>query len=170
MAPAWLWIVLAFVGLQRVAELLYASATAKRLDARGAVWVREDGYGLLVIVHVLLFVGCAAEALWAPWANEGWWSVAGALLYAFGAGLRYASMAALRARWSTRVYRLDGAPLVRTGPYRLLRHPIYTGVFLELVGIPMLAGLWATLAVVTVLHVVGLRRRIVAEERALGLS
>ena len=170
MAPAWLWIVLAFVGVQRVAELVYARRTARRLSARGAAWVAEDGYGLLVAVHALLFVACVAEGLWAPWAGEGWWTFAGALLYAAGAALRYTSMAALGPRWSTRVYALVGEPLVASGPYRWIRHPIYRGVFLELLGIPMLAGLWGTLAVVALLHAAALRRRIRIEEQAIGLA
>lgn len=170
MVPEWLWAVLAFVGIQRVLELLYARRAARRLSEAGAKWVPEDGYGLIVAVHVLMFVGCVAEGLWAPWAQAGWWTFAGAFLYALGAALRYTSMAALKERWSTRVYTLPGAPLVASGPYRYLRHPIYLGVFLELVGIPMLGGLWLTLGAIAMLHVVALRRRIAIEERALGLD
>lgn len=170
MAPAWLWFVLALVGLQRLAELIYARIAARRLTAAGAQWIAEDGYGLLVAVHVLVLAGCAVEGLFAPWSREGWWTFAGAFLYAMGAALRYSSMAALRGRWSTRVYTLAGEPLVSRGPYRWMRHPIYTGVFLELIGIPLMGGLWLTLVLVTVLHVVALRRRIAVEEQALGLD
>jgi len=170
MAPAWLWIVLGALGVLRVAELAVAHHAARRLTRMGARWVAEDGYVLLVVVHVLLFAGCLAEGLWASWAREGWWTFAGAFLFAVGMGLRYSSMAALGERWSTRVYALPDAPLVTKGPYRWMRHPIYAGVFLELVAIPMLAGLWITLAGVAVLHVVALRRRIRIEETALGLS
>jgi len=170
MVPFWLWVVLALVGLQRVLELLYARKAAKRLSAAGARWIPEDGYGLIVAVHVLLFVGCVAEGLWAPWPQAGWWTFAGGFLYALGAALRYTSMAALKERWSTRVYTLPGAPLVASGPYRYVRHPIYLGVFLELLGIPLLGGFWLTLLVLTMLHIVALRRRIRIEERALGLD
>ncbi|MCA1818482.1 MAG: isoprenylcysteine carboxyl methyltransferase family protein [Thermoplasmatota archaeon] len=170
MAPAWLWIVLAAVGLQRLLELAYARVQARRLTAAGAQWVPEDGYGFLVAVHILLFAGVVTEGLLAPWAAEGWWTFAGAFLYAAGAALRYTAMAALGRRWSTRVYTLPGDPLVATGPYRWMRHPVYAGVALELIGIPLLAGLWATLAAVTFLHAFALRRRIRIEEQALGLA
>src|SRR5687767_2403335 len=98
----WLWVVLALLALLRVAELVYARLAARRLTRMGARWVREDGYGALVAVHVLLFAGCIAEGWFAPWAREGWWTVLGALLFAAGSALRYASMSALGRRWSTR--------------------------------------------------------------------
>ena len=169
MALAWLWIVLAALALLRVAELALAAFAARRLTRMGAQWVREDGYLLLVVVHVLVFALCAVEGYWAPWATEGWWTGAAAFLFAVGMALRYSSMAALGPRWSTRVYTLPGSELVTRGPYRWMRHPIYVGVFLELVAIPLLAGLWLTLVGVGVLHIVALRRRIDVEERALGL-
>lgn len=170
MAPSWLWLVLACLALLRVGELMYARVAARRLSARGAKWVQEDGYGLIVLVHVLLFAGVLAEGMLAPWVRAGWWTFAGAFLFALGSALRYASMAALGWRWHTRVYQLQGHPLVHRGPYAWMRHPIYVGVFLELVAIPLLAGLWLTLLLLAALHLVALRRRIRVEERALGLT
>jgi methyltransferase len=78
-------------------------------------------------------------------------------------------MAALGWRWNTRVYVLPQAPLVATGPYRFLRHPIYVGVALELAGFPLMLGLWGTLAGIALLHPFAVLRRIRLEERALGL-
>jgi methyltransferase len=164
----WFILVLALVVVQRIGELWHARRTAQRLERRGAQWVPADGYGLLFVVHVLLIAGALAEAIFAPWADVGWWTVAGALLFGVGAALRYASMLALGDRWSTRVYILD-EPLVKAGPYRWLRHPIYVGVTLELAGIPMMAGLWVTLVVVAALNALALARRIRVEERALGI-
>lgn len=161
----WLWPAIGLLGAQRVAELLYARRTARGLLARGARPVRPDGYAAIVAVHVLFFAGCLAEGLWAGWRGLGWWTWAGAALFLAGEALRYGSMAALGPRWSTRVFVLDG-PLVRRGPYRFLRHPIYVGVCLELAGFAMAFGLWATMAGATLLNLLALRRRIRIEEGA----
>src|SRR5262249_54642614 len=40
----------------------------------------------------------------------------------------------LGANWSGTVTLKEGHELIRSGPYRLIRHPIYTGILLALVG------------------------------------
>jgi methyltransferase len=157
------------LGAQRVAEMMYARSTARRLRQAAARLVAHDGYAAIVVVHGLFFVGCLVEGAWSPWDGFGWWSAAGVLLFFTGQALRYWSMATLGWRWNTRVYVLPAAPLVAGGPYRILRHPIYIGVILELAGFPLAFGLWGTLVVVAMLHPVVLLRRIRSEEHALGL-
>lgn len=161
---------LAVLAAQRGAEILYARRTAQALAAKGARFVRDDGFGLILVVHGLWFAGLGLESLLSPYAALGWWTWAGASLWLAGATLRYSSMAALGLRWNTRVWVLPSAPLVARGPYRWLRHPIYVGVALELVGVPLAFGAWATVLGLLPLHGVALARRIKAEERALGLA
>ena len=43
----------------------------------------------------------------------------------------------LGALWSGRITRKEGHRVVDTGPYRLVRHPIYTGILLALLGSTM---------------------------------
>jgi len=54
-----------------------------------------------------------------------------------------------------------------TGPYRVLRHPSYTGLLLVLVGIGLLLGNWLSLLAVAVAATAALVYRIGVEERAL---
>lgn len=160
------WAALAIVGVQRLAELAYARRTSAGLEARGARAVRPDGYAAIVAVHILFFVGCAAEAILSPWAGLGTWTWVGAGAFVVGAFLRYWSMAVLGDRWSTRVYVVDH-PLVARGPYRLLRHPIYLGVSLEIAGFALAFGLWGTLSMASVGNGLALHRRIRTEVAAL---
>lgn len=160
---------LAFVGAQRIAELLYARHTAKGLAAQGARPVRPDGMGAIVAVHALFFAGCLAEGWWRG-IGSGWWTPLGIGVFTAGGVLRYWSMATLGRRWSTRVWVLPEAPLVEKGPYRFLQHPIYLGVTFELLGFALAFGLLFTTLVVPSLNVLAVRNRIRIEERALGLA
>ena len=158
----------AALAVLRLAELGYARFCAARLKSMGAVFVRQDGYGAIVAVQTGLLVGCGLEAWFTPWAAPTW-AVGGWAALAGGIALRYWSMAALGPRWNTRVFVLRDAPLVARGPYRFLRHPIYLGVTLEVLGLGILCSAWITLAAVVPLHTIVTLRRIRLEEGALGL-
>jgi protein-S-isoprenylcysteine O-methyltransferase Ste14 len=58
-------------------------------------------------------------------------------------------------------------PVVAAGPYRVLRHPSYTGLLLALAGLGLAAANWVSLAGVVILPLAALLWRIHAEERAL---
>ena len=73
---------------------------------------------------------------------------AGATVYAAGVALRYWAFHTLRHQWHVDVSdTTDGARyLVCDGPYRLMRHPLYLGACLEIVGLPLFLGAgWALL-------------------------
>ena len=48
----------------------------------------------------------------------------------------------LGAYWSARVTLKEGHQLIRSGPYALVRHPIYTGMFLAALGTALVGGEW----------------------------
>jgi protein-S-isoprenylcysteine O-methyltransferase Ste14 len=56
--------------------------------------------------------------------------------------------------------------VIDTGPYAVVRHPMYASAFLYLIGIPLLLGSWYALWMVPV-FVAGLASRAVFEERLL---
>ncbi len=58
-------------------------------------------------------------------------------------------------------------PVVTGGPYRVLRHPSYTGLLLALAGLGLTAANWVSFAGVVVLPLAAMLWRIHAEERAL---
>ena len=61
-------------------------------------------------------------------------------------------------------------PVVDTGPYRLLRHPSYTGLLLAFVGCGLMLGNWVSTAGAVVVVLVALVYRIRIEERALTVA
>jgi protein-S-isoprenylcysteine O-methyltransferase Ste14 len=64
--------------------------------------------------------------------QEVWWL--GLLLFATGVLLRYWGILHLKEQFTRDVSVQRGDKLVSTGPYRKLRHPLYTGLFAIVVG------------------------------------
>ena len=160
---------LALLAVQRGAEVAQSAANSRRLRARGAVEHGRGHYPLLVALHVLWPLGLIAEVLGAnarPWRSWPLWL----LLLLAAQGLRFAAMAALGERWTTRVLVLPGEPLLRRGPYRWLRHPSYVAVTLELVAAPLLFGAWRTALAAAAGNLALLAVRVRVEERDPSVS
>ena len=66
----------------------------------------------------------------------------GAALTALGVALAIWARWNLGRNWSDRVVLKVDHELIRSGPYRYLRHPIYTGVLLALAGTALTIGEW----------------------------
>lgn len=82
--------------------------------------------------------------------------------------LRLWIIRSLGSYWTTRVITLPGAPLVRRGPYRFLRHPNYVVVALELAVAPLVFGAWRISLLFSALNLALLAWRIRVEEQALA--
>jgi methyltransferase len=155
-------VILALVTLQRLAELLVARRNTRALLADGAHEVGAGHYPLIVAVH-----GLWLAALW--WLAPGRaivWPLIGLFLL-LQAG-RLWVLATLGRRWTTRIIVLPGAPLVKRGPFRFVRHPNYLVVAGEIAVLPLAFGLWELALIFSVLNAVVLAIRIRAENEALS--
>lgn len=154
-------LVLAYVTLERLAELWLARRNTQRLLAQGA---REHGaghYPVLFAVHAAWIV-----TLWflAPGRGVDMFWLAMFVLLQFA---RFWVIATLGPRWTTRIIVLPKAPLVREGPYRFLNHPNYWVVAGEIAVLPLVFGLpWVALGF-TLLNAAALWIRVREENRAL---
>ncbi|MGE0658964.1 MAG: isoprenylcysteine carboxylmethyltransferase family protein, partial [Reyranellaceae bacterium] len=70
--------------------------------------------------------------------------------------------------WTTRIVTVPGAPLVRRGPYRYLRHPNYVVVTGEIAVLPLIFGAWEIALVFSILNAALLWHRIRIENAALS--
>jgi protein-S-isoprenylcysteine O-methyltransferase Ste14 len=70
-------------------------------------------------------------------------------------------------QWSLEARLVEGHDLIEDGPYRLVRNPIYTGMFGMLVATGLIGMRWELLVVAVALFVVGTYIRIRAEEQLL---
>jgi protein-S-isoprenylcysteine O-methyltransferase Ste14 len=84
------------------------------------------------------------------------------------AGVTFAIVARefLGRMWSGRVTLKEDHVLVQRGPYRVVRHPIYTGILTALVGVVLARGDLAGV-VAFVMYALGIARKMVSEEEML---
>lgn len=93
--------------------------------------------------------------------------VVGIVFMVLGIALRAWSVIVLGRNFTVFVQVRADQPVVDTGPYRLLRHPSYTGLLVVCLGIGLALGNWLALVVVVVVPTVAILVRIRVEERAL---
>lgn len=166
----WFVALVAAVALERLAELAVTRRHERALFARGAVEHGAGHYPTMVTLHTGLLVAAPAEAAllgrpFLPWLGWPMLAVVGATM-----ALRWWVIATLGERWTTRVLVLPGAPLVARGPFRLLPHPNYLAVAVEVVALPLVHTAWLTAAAFGAANLALLAVRIRCEDRALGRS
>ena len=156
------WIVLA-VAVLRAVELVYARHNTKLLLADGATEFGSRHYPLFVILHggwlLALLLGV-----------EGTTEVNIPILGVFGLLLfgRLWVILTLGPYWTTRIISSTEFPLIRNGPYRLLRHPNYWIVTGEVFVLPVSFGAWQIAILFSILNAALLLWRIRVENEALA--
>jgi len=160
--------VLGLVLFSMLLELRRSQANERILRERGALAIADPVYGVMRWAYPGVFVAMAAEAALAHRSLNGY-AVAGAAVFVAGKALKVWAIHALGDRWTYRVFVLPQQPLVAGGPYAFLRHPNYVGVVGELIGMALMVRAPVTGILGTLFFVELLRRRIAAEEKALGL-
>jgi len=158
-----LYVILALVAIQRLGEMWYAQRNTRALLARGAVEVAPEQYRWFVLLHAAWLL---AMLLLVPSNVRIVWPLIG--MYAILQFARIWVLASLGPYWTTRIITLPGAPLVRRGPYKFMRHPNYAIVVAEIAVLPLAFHAWQIAFVFTVLNALLLTWRIRAENAALA--
>jgi isoprenylcysteine carboxyl methyltransferase (ICMT) family protein YpbQ len=156
-----------FLSAQRLFELSVSKRHERALRARGAVEYGASHFPFIVAVHVLLLAGILFEVLVLGARPSFWWPRALAVFVA-AQMLRYSAIRALGPYWNVRVLVVPKTRLVRTGPYKYLKHPNYVAVFLEVIAAPLMFGAWRTSLIVGTLNAIALFVRIRCEDEALA--
>ncbi|MEW9571869.1 isoprenylcysteine carboxylmethyltransferase family protein [Rhodanobacter sp. Si-c] len=132
-----------------VAWLLYwfISAFGNKAAARVDGWASFLTYRVpLVVAYVLLF-SRGTWRLW-PWLAQRFlphgviWPCVGLALLLLGLALACWARVVLGRNWSATVQLKQDHELVVAGPYHRVRHPIYTGMLLGLLGTALVLGEW----------------------------
>ena len=161
-----IWTAYAIIGLvilQRFGELVLANRNTQRLKKKGAVEIGAGHYRFIVLLHMAWLMA----VLWllpAPLVIHWVWIGVFVLLQ----GARVWVIATLGPYWTTRIISVPGAPLIRTGPYRFLRHPNYVIVAGEILVLPLAFGEILVAVVFSLANAAMLYWRIREEETALA--
>ena len=130
-----------------LAWIVFWAATA--LDTKPTRWREPIGSQALHIIPLLFCVALLAQTRWLPpillarvvpagLSPE----ILGGLFVLAGLALTVWARICLGRNWSGTVTVKQDHALVRTGPYALIRHPIYTGLLLALTGTTIAIGEW----------------------------
>ena len=155
-------LILTLITVQRLGELGLSNRNTKRLLAAGAHEVGASHYPLMIMIHA----GWLASLWWyAPGQHIEWFWLTIFILFQAARAWMFVS---LGRRWTTRIIVLEGAPLVRKGPYRYVDHPNYLIVLGEIASLPLSFGLWKIALLFSLANGAILAVRIREEDRALG--
>ncbi|MBK1698121.1 hypothetical protein CKO21_12810 [Rhodovibrio salinarum] len=163
MSVDWPHALLLLVALQRLAELIHARRNDQRLRAAGGMEYGARHYPLIVGLHAAwlatLAVSVPQDAPIYP---------VPLVLFLMLQGFRVWTLISLGRFWTTRVIVVPGSARVSRGPYRILRHPNYLIVALEIPLLPLVFGLWPLAIAFGAANLAMLAWRIRVEERALA--
>jgi protein-S-isoprenylcysteine O-methyltransferase Ste14 len=162
LAACLIWLMPETIGLAW--KWLNEPQTASVVQDRGSLgvllWLQWIGLALNFALAGLL----PAAAI--PWPRTALF-VAGLACMLLGVGLRWYSIWTLGRYFRPVVAVSAGQPVVERGPYRLIRHPAYSGTFLTMLGLGLALTNWASLAALMLCVFAGYFYRVRVEEAAL---
>lgn len=92
------------------------------------------------------------------------WFLIAIMMVTAGLGFSAMARAKLGRNWSAEVTIKQGHELVRSGPYALVRHPIYAGMLMALIGTAISIGKWRALLGLALI-IAAMLRKLTIEER-----
>ena len=129
---------------------------------------KERGSGKLTSASVAVsFLVAYFFALSGITLMPSWFFYLGIVIIILGIIVRQWSIAVLGRFFSPTIGVQEGQKVVETGPYRLVRHPSYTGVLLILVGVGLAFQSLAAILVILLMFSVAYGHRINEEEEVL---
>jgi protein-S-isoprenylcysteine O-methyltransferase Ste14 len=131
------WIILAF-WLVFIVYWGISALSAKR-SVRGAVWWRHLivrlAIALLIVIALQVpAIRHAMQAALRQHPSNALVQAIGALLVGLGIAFAIAARVYIGRNWGMPMSRKENPELVTGGPYAVVRHPIYTGILLALLG------------------------------------
>ena len=130
--------------------------------------------GSMLLLWVVIFCSISA-AVWTSilhpqnmFVGAAWPGPASTALLALGLVIRWTAIITLGKSFSVNVAIHKGQTLMRSGIFRFVRHPSYTGMLLIFAALGMNLRNWESLAIVIIFPVAALLYRIHVEEAALS--
>jgi protein-S-isoprenylcysteine O-methyltransferase Ste14 len=133
-----------------------------------------EDHGSMAILLSLQWAGLVLNFLFAwilpqfamTWGRTGFFS-SGILIMLLGIALRWYAIRTLGSYFTRDVAVSCSQPVIQKGPYRLIRHPAYSGTLLTMLGLGLATTNWASLMVLMGFVFLGHWNRVRVEEKAL---
>lgn len=163
---------ISFIILQRLVELYIAYKNEQWMKARGGIEVGREHYKWFIWLHVSFFIFMLLEFHYHVVIKNKEMSFYFLffLIFILAQIGRIWCIHSLGRFWNTKIIVLPKIALIKKGPYRFMKHPNYAIVFIELLSIPLIFGLYLTAYIFPFLHLLLLTIRIPIEEDALNRS
>ena len=149
--------------LQRGLEELHSQRNTRALIADGAVEAGRSYYPVVGVAHlawiasIFFLIPARAPVIWPLLA-----------LFLLLQVVRYWVIGTLGRYWTHRIITLDKAPVVKSGPYRWLKHPNYAVTLVETLLLPCVFGAFALGIIMTAIWGAVIRYKIDLEDAALA--
>jgi protein-S-isoprenylcysteine O-methyltransferase Ste14 len=112
--------------------------------ARKETALSQASYGVLLLVAAWLMSGVGVPPIFKVrlWPQSSAVLVIGTIIVVLGLAFAIWARRHLGANWSMSVSVKREHELIRSGPYRFVRHPIYTGILIAILGTGVTIGEW----------------------------
>ena len=152
-----------------IASELFGAVLIPRLRGRGATKVRRDR-GSMALILFTVWISLTV-ALYFGYGGIGalpdWLFYPGIFLMLLGVVIRQWAIAVLGRFFSFHVRVVEDHRVVDKGPYRLVRHPSYTGVLITFIGLSLAVQSLGALLVLQAVFIVSYGYRMKVEEKTL---
>jgi protein-S-isoprenylcysteine O-methyltransferase Ste14 len=162
LAACLIWNVPEVVGMIR--QLAMVSRTEAVVQDRGSLGILIGLQWTGLTLNFILARAFQAAAI--PWHRVALFLL-GVSMIVLGVALRWYAVWTLGRYFTRDVSVAEDQQVVQRGPYRLLRHPAYSGTFLTMMGVGLAMTNWASLLVLCLCVLLGHMYRVRVEERAL---
>jgi protein-S-isoprenylcysteine O-methyltransferase Ste14 len=126
---------------------IYWIAASVGVKAGRSRWARFAGIRVAVIVAVLLLVRLRVLQGHRAGTTDPWLQGIGLALFVLGLALAVWARVYIGRNWGMPMSEKADPELVTTGPYRVIRHPIYSGIILAMIGTAVAVSLYWLIAV-----------------------
>ena len=160
------WAIYAWTFLPEWKIVQDARKSAKRADSqdRGSIrFIMTVQWIALLIAYPIAFV----RAWSFPERAQLPLFIVGVLMLISGSLLRRYCWRTLGKYFTGDVQAQRDQPVIRSGPYRWVRHPSYTGGMMMFIGLGLTLGSWVSVELLTIATIVAYGYRVAVEERVL---
>jgi len=155
------------VALLRILELRVSHHHRQQMLVQGATKVNEPQFRWVVVVHTAVLIGAALEVIFL---HRPFLPVLGfpmLVIFLSSNLVRLWVVRTMGTHWNVQVMNSTNLGVVTSGPFRFVRHPNYTAVFLEMFSLPLIHTAWITAILGCVGYAAAISHRIAVEESVL---